>query len=697
MFTFLNSSILLGLIAASIPLIIHLITRQKVKKVLFSSLFFLRELRTQKIRRIKIRQILLLIIRTLIILLLILAFARPTLKSNLAQSIQSQAKTSAVIILDNSQSMAREIDGRKMFDLAKDRLGDFADLFNTGDELFAVTTVPGTPSIYEGAKYDIDNVLKLISRTKIEFGHTDIVSAIFEAKSILQKRQNINKEIYLISDLQENAFEGVEEFVTPILKEENIKLYVIPMNSESIDNLSVVHVEAANQIIEKGKVLELNVTVTNFGSLDVRDKMLQLFVEGKRSAQATVSLKPKESQTITFKIIPDQTGLVTGSVLLENDGLMLDNRRYFTFYVPDNIEVLIVGDKEEDIRFLNIAAAISSNFVVTQKIQEQINYNNLDSYDVILLSNVPYLQQTEISRLGNFVEQGGGLIIFLGNNVDLKSYNTLFNQKYDLPVYAETVGTLSRKSSYLTFGKIDFSHPIFRGMFDKNPEQLDSPRFFFAVKSDINPNNESIIEFSNSNPFLTETTIGKGKVLNFFTAIDPAWTDLYTKGIFVPLINRTIVYLAGVSDKTERELLTHLEIKSEFQSGDEFVNFEMQRPDGSFEKVRPTIGSGFYQINYENTDQLGIYTLYSNKNEIDKWAVNFWPGESNTKVVTDERFRDIVGDENVTYIDRTDNIINSVITARFGRELWKYFLLAALILLIIEMLIARESKSVQTS
>ena len=85
MFTFLNSSILLGLIAASIPLIIHLITRQKVKRVFFSSLYFLRELRTQKIRRIKIRQILLLILRTLIILLLILAFARPTLKSNLAQ------------------------------------------------------------------------------------------------------------------------------------------------------------------------------------------------------------------------------------------------------------------------------------------------------------------------------------------------------------------------------------------------------------------------------------------------------------------------------------------------------------------------------------------------------------------------------------------------------------------------------------
>ncbi len=697
MFTFLNSSILLGLLAATIPIIIHLITRQKVKKVFFSSLYFLRELRTQKIRRIKIRQILLLIIRTLIILLLILAFARPTLKSNLAQAIQSQAKTSAVIVLDNSMSMAREIEGRKMFDLAKDKLNELTELFNTGDELFAVTTAPGTPRVYSGAKYDIDRVVKLISQTKIEFGHTDIVSAIFESKSILQKRQNINKEIYLISDLQENAFEGVEEFVTPILAEENIKLYVIPMNDENIDNLGVVDIKTANQIIEKGKVVELKVTITNFGALEVRDKLIQLFVEGKRSAQATVSLKPKESQTIAFKIIPDQTGLLTGSVLLEDDGLILDNRRYFTFYVPDNIKVLVVGNKEEDIRFLNIAAGISPNFEVTHKIQEQIYYNDLENYDVLLFSNIPYLQQTEMARLGNFIEQGGGLIIFLGNNVDLKSYNITLNQKYDLPDYAETVGTLSRKSSYLTLGKIDFSHPIFRGMFDKNPEQLDSPRFFFAVKSNINPKNESIIEFSNSNPFLTETTVGKGKVLNFFTAIDPDWTDLYTKGIFVPLINRSIVYLAGVSDKTQRELLTHLEIKSTIKSDDEFVNFEIQKPDGSFERVRPTIGNGVYQINYKNTNQLGIYTLYSKKNKIDQWAVNFWPGESNISMISGKKFREIVGTENVTYVDRTDSIINSVLTSRFGRELWKFFILAALILLIIEMLIARESKSVPTS
>ena len=193
--TFLNTAILFGLIAGAIPIIIHLITRQKAKTVFFSTLRFLKELQNQQIRRLKIRQILLLILRTLIILLLVLAFARPTLKRRLSTGVSSAAKTTAVLILDNSLSMGLETSGQQLYDLARQRAQELEELFTAGDEIFGLFATVGTPPIFEGAKYDFKTVSKIIQKTAVSQGSTDLVGALGKAKEILGQSSNINTEV----------------------------------------------------------------------------------------------------------------------------------------------------------------------------------------------------------------------------------------------------------------------------------------------------------------------------------------------------------------------------------------------------------------------------------------------------------------------------------------------------------------------
>ncbi|MCK4573898.1 MAG: BatA domain-containing protein, partial [candidate division Zixibacteria bacterium] len=93
MFSFLNTTVLFAAVAALIPLLIHLFSKRKVKVVEFSSLKHLKAMQRRQVRRLKIRQLLLLIIRTLIILMVVLAFARPTVRSG---RIGSHASVSAV-------------------------------------------------------------------------------------------------------------------------------------------------------------------------------------------------------------------------------------------------------------------------------------------------------------------------------------------------------------------------------------------------------------------------------------------------------------------------------------------------------------------------------------------------------------------------------------------------------------------------
>ncbi|MBI3865913.1 MAG: BatA domain-containing protein, partial [Planctomycetia bacterium] len=131
---FLNSAFLAGLAAAVVPLLIHLLNRRKVRTVDFSSVMFLRDLRKTRMRRLQLRRWLLMAIRTLMIALVVLAFARPAIKSSGLAALGSRARTSAVIALDRSASMALETQNGTAYERAQRRLGEIIAMFGEGDQ-----------------------------------------------------------------------------------------------------------------------------------------------------------------------------------------------------------------------------------------------------------------------------------------------------------------------------------------------------------------------------------------------------------------------------------------------------------------------------------------------------------------------------------------------------------------------------------
>lgn len=693
--TFLNTTILIGLIAGAIPIIIHLITRQKAKTVFFSTLRFLKELKNQQIKRLKIRQILLLILRTLIILLLVLAFARPTLEGRLSTGVSSAARTTAVLILDNSLSMALEFNGQQLYDIAKQQTRELDNLFSPGDEIFGLFATTGTPPIFEGAKYDFKTVNKIIQKSVLSQSSTDLVGALIKAKEILSQGSNINKEIYIISDLQQTGFNNLENIVLPLFQDLEIKLFIVPIQNDQMRNLVITDVKPANQIIEKGKVFELEAVVKNSGTKPDRNKLVQVFIDDKRSGQATLNIEPGSIQTIKFRVVPQRTGLIAGSVLLEDDDLFLDNRHYFTFYVPEQINVLIIGQNQKDIRFLELALDPYFDQASPIKIDNlppnRIEFGKLKNYQVVILSNVPRIDVTLLSAIDDHVNSGGGLMVFLGNAVDLRNYNQNLNEKLSLPLFTETIGELGSKNSFLTLGDIDFSHPIFTGVFVDQEKQVESPLFYFVTKMNLKPEHEKIIEFSNGDPFLVESNVGQGKVLLFASAIDPGWSDIYLKGLFVPLMNRGVAYLAGHAKKRDQTHLVNQELTTDVTGVDNLVNFQVERPDGKMTKVVPQIGEGAYKIKFKDSDMAGIFSLYSDDRLITRWAVNPAPDESDVTAIDENKMKEIIGKGKIISVQQEEKLASIVTASRYGRELWKYLIGIALLFLIIEMILARES------
>lgn len=692
MLTFLNSAILFGLAAVSIPILIHLFTRQKKKIVNFSSLRFLKELQHQQIRKLKIKQILLLILRALLVLTLVLAFARPTLKTSSASSLESGAQLTTVIILDNTLSMGRISEGRPLLEQAKDRALRVLSVLRPGDEIYLMYPQKPTRFAHEGARYSKTSIEALINNTQLSFAGTDYIAALITANKIMQESQNINKEVYLISDLQKSGFDLPADGNIGELLDDDVKLFVLPVQTESQENLSISQLSVGNQILEKDKVADVTVRVQNNGGRPVKGRLAHLFVNGKRIAQNVVDLSGGAAANLHFRMVPDKTGFQSGYVLLEDDLLSEDNKRYFAYDIADQIPILLVGNAPTDTRFLKLALRpareVASYLKITETPAAQLDDIDLNKHRVVVLVNVPRLSSAQVQRLQSFVKAGGGLMVILGEDVDLRNYNDHLHKKLKLPGLTQILNEENR-GQFLSMGEIDFSHPIFRGVFEKE-KFVESPHVKFAVDIDARIPVDKIIKYSNGMTFLFESKLQAGRILYLTTSLDQKWSDLIFKGFFVPLVNRSAFYLAGAASAENDQIGVGGQIS--YQSEDLAASAELaiEKPDGNRSKVKAEISKGRFLLNFNETNLPGIYKLFSNDKMIAQWACNYDPVESQGATLDLDLLQNHLHDGQLVEIGLETSIVESLQQSRFGQEFWQTLLVMAVLFLLIETLLSRS-------
>jgi len=178
---FLNSAILAGLAAALGPLLIHLLNRRRVRTIEFSSVMFLRDLRRTRMRRLQLRRWLLLIIRTLIVALAVLAFARPALKGGIFAALGSRARTTAVIALDRSASMAQETVNGSAYERGQKRVREIADLVGEGDQVIGLPFSGPSAPVADPPTADVSRLVKHVAELPVSYGSTDAGLALNEA------------------------------------------------------------------------------------------------------------------------------------------------------------------------------------------------------------------------------------------------------------------------------------------------------------------------------------------------------------------------------------------------------------------------------------------------------------------------------------------------------------------------------------
>lgn len=680
--TFLNPAILFGLLAASIPVVIHLFNLRQLKKIEFSSLMFLKTLQKNKIRKIKFKQWLLLLIRVLIIMALVFAFSRPTMKNVSLFGLGENAKTSAVIILDNSFSMSVLSPSGSNFNIVKKSGINILDNLEQGDEA-ALLFVSDLQENKITFTQNIALLKRIIEKSEISGYSGTINSAIVKAASIIDGSKNYNREIYLLTDFQKSRiYNDISELsdLSSILNK-NIHLFGYKLPQNEISNLAVLDFKAENQLFEKNKQITFKTILKNYSNSRITNSVASLFINGKRTAQQSFDIDPGQSRELTFETAITTSGLSEISIELEDDDILFDNKRYLSINIPESIPINLISQNKKDAEFVNVLLSTNVNFITGNSTKNNLN---------ILIGNE---SNRVLEELKTKIENGGSLILFPGENSVLNDFQNIC-KIFELDIPNSAIG---KKGSFLNptkFNKVDFNHPIFRNLFESENSELESPLINYYFKTNNSQKARSIINLIDGSELLIEKKLGRGKILAFYAAPVMSWSDMPLKPIFPALIARSIIYL-GTGIKEDGSVI----------SGEPIIANLSNRTFPKIEIVTPKLESQFINadsltnknyLTYSITDELGVYKFYDNKQLLDYFSVNALPAESNTEYADDETikkyFEEIKYENDLIKLNYDEDISKIIYESRFGVELWKYFIALALLLAIAEMLIAKNSK-----
>jgi hypothetical protein len=689
---FLNPAILFGLFAAAIPLILHLLNLRKLKRVEFSSLKFIKELQKTKIRKIKLKQIILLILRTLIIAFIVLAFARPTVKSDLPL-VGTYAKSSVVILLDNSFSMDVSDELGNRFKQAKSTASAILKSLKSGDEAAIIPM-----SDYNDGTFTLsgnfDRLKEELSRIHISNKTASFVNSVADAYSILEESKNLNKEIYLISDCQKNIFSYAGKDSLNLFHL-NTSFYFINIGSKSktnIINLSIDSLKLISQLFLHDEPVEIHTSVKNNSNKDISGLVVSLFYNNKRTAQTAINIRAGQTKTINMYGEPKDFGVVRAFAEIESDALDHDNRRYFGFYIPERPNVAVFGEKNvlpvETVLKLNESRIAYSTYKISQ-----LGSINLSKYDMLIITD-GLTKTGQFTAIKDYIEAGGSVLLFAGEGS--KSFSFYSDGLKRLGINASDIKEYPG-SSPLKFNYTDRLHPLFKGVFMGNSDsrkQVESPEIRKII---ITKSGQKIISTPAGN-ILSEIRPGKGKLFFVSTGLNDSWSNFPLTGLFPVLIYRSVFYLTsreytGITAQTGDNIRISLP-KKYLKS----PRFKIIDPKGrtSYRRAAVLPSSAILELN--NLTQPGVYLIKTADDEIvEMLTVNVDASES---IITKRDYKEIES-EIGRYIDRKTkikhleaaSIINNFTRARTGTELWQFFIFLAILTALAEMIVARNTKN----
>jgi hypothetical protein len=532
---------LLGLAGLAVPVIIHLIQRERKNVVQFPSLMFLQRIPYQSVQRRRIRNWPLLLLRLAALALIVAAFARPFFRRPALAAGGASGAREVVVLVDRSYSMAYGDRWARATAAARDAIGqvnpsDRASivLFSSGAEV-ALRSTP-----------DRGRLNAAVSTSKPGSGATRYGPALKLAGSIASESALPQREVILISDFQRAGWQGAEGVRLP----DGVVLTPVAIGDAETANVSVTPVSLQRSTFSEQDRVTVTGGVTNHGSKAVSNLEIALEIDGRAVQTERLNVEPNSSASITFAAVTPAAQNTRGTVRIGNDALAVDNAFNFTVSPKEPLRVIIAerpGATREGSLYLSRALALGETppFDISTKSIDAVSADDLGRASVVILNDAPVAQLTA-ERLGAFVARGGGLLIALGNR---GTWPSVTGASGDIlpAVPGQPVDRTTGQPARL--GALEYGSPIFEPFRAPRSGDFSGARFYSYRAVTPAKDAQIIARFDDGAPALVERRVGNGRVLVWTSTLDLQANDLPLKSVFLPFIHRIVTTLGSYSER----------------------------------------------------------------------------------------------------------------------------------------------------
>lgn len=545
---FANPAALWGLFALLVPIAVHLFSFRTSKRVLFSNLSLLTEIKQESSKRRLLKERLLLLSRLLAILCLVLAFAQPRW-GDAAQTLPPGSRYHALFV-DNSPSMLLEGSEGLLLEQAREAARAIA-LAASPNERFQLLTHDFSPQSQRWLSRDafliaLDEVRpSFVSRLPQE-----IIDRQIDALHGMEDKRGVR--FYWISDFQKSAMP-----LQALKVEAGIDVQCVQLLAEETGNVYVDTAWLESPLLRKGEKARLLFRLQNGGRTDANGVLVQLRISDVQKGLANVDLAAGASVVDTIDFTPDQTGVLAASLELDDRVFPYDDRWFMQFKVEEQLPLVYLHPEKAS---PYIRALFSKDdFVRMQEMPAlRVDLTALKAARAVVLEGVDASASGLLASIKEQVEAGASLVYLPGESETKANFQQVLSY-----FTGGQLGELVQEA--LAVRKLDLNDKLFQETFSRLPEQMLLPtaKKYFAYKP--HPADRVLMELANGAPWFIRRELGNGNVVVLLSALQPGWTDMPQQALFVPTFDRA-VQLSGGLLPTSIRLRNALQF--ELRSGD---------------------------------------------------------------------------------------------------------------------------------
>lgn len=671
---FLYPSFLWALLALAIPIIIHLFYFRRFKKVYFTNVKFLKEVKEETSARRKVRNLLVLLSRLFAIAMLVFAFAQPFIPQD--TEVQKGDKSVSVFI-DNSFSMNALSEDVPLIEKAKQRAREVVNAYSVEDRFQVLT------NDFEGRHQRLvskEDALALIDEVKTSPSVKEISKTLTRQLQALNTGKLENKTAYVISDFQKN----ITDFQN--FSDTTMEVNLIPLQSVQEKNISIdtAYFDSPVQMLNQTNTLVIK--VRNHSDEVAENVRLSLRHEGQTKPVGTLSIPARSSKTDTINITVLRTGWHEAELTITDYPVQFDDTYYFSFNVAEEINTLVINETIGN-KYLDAAFKGISYFKVTNQQSRSLDYAKFPTYQLIVMNGLTNVSSGLASELKQYVSNGGNLLVFPGVNSNISSYKTFLNE---FP--ANELVNLERTERNVS--DVNTEEFIFKDVFENRSANLKLPvtKVNYKITNFGGRGEERLLSYRDGSAFLSKYRKEQGNLYLCTAPLDEDQSNLVRNAeIFVPML-----YKMAISTAKDIRIAYTIGKDEVIESNNAFtgigeMKYKLKGKAEEFIPVQRSIGSKVVLGINNQIEQAGFYNLYLNPTEkLDEFAFNFDRKESNLDYYNAADLADAAGDE-IQIIEGTTAVdITQLIGERSrGVILWRWFIIGTIIFLFIEALLLR--------